>query len=179
MVEEGAGLVVCQHSHRPGCLETHQNGYIVYGQGNLVFDRHPHSHEFWYEGFLVELGIDGVSNSSVRLIPYRQYDSTASVRKLAPEPAAAFQAEIEQRSENIRRAGFLERQWLSYCEGQADEYLGYICGYGPLLGRLNSRLHIARRFCRSRRMLLRKSVIQCESHRDALETILDNGVLTA
>ena len=178
LVEEGAGLVVCQHSHCPGCLEAHQDGHIVYGQGNLVFDRHPYRHEFWYEGFLIEVSLDGASNSCVRIVPYRQFDSVASVRKLARESADDFRRELEQRSIDIQREGFLQRQWQDFCENRTDEYLGHICGYGRLLGRLNTHLHIARRFSPSRRMLLRKSVIQCESHRDVLETVLDKSLTT-
>lgn len=35
MVEKGADLVVCQHSHCIGCREEYRDSIIVYGQGNL------------------------------------------------------------------------------------------------------------------------------------------------
>ena len=37
-IDKGADLVVCQHSHCIGCEEKYNNGTIVYGQGNFLFD---------------------------------------------------------------------------------------------------------------------------------------------
>ncbi len=42
LIEKGANLVVCQHSHCIGAYEHYLNGDIVYGQGNFIFDmKHP------------------------------------------------------------------------------------------------------------------------------------------
>lgn len=38
MVDKGADLVVCQHSHCIGCKEIYKDKTIVYGQGNFLFD---------------------------------------------------------------------------------------------------------------------------------------------
>ena len=38
MIEKGADVVVCQHSHCVGCEENYLGGTIVYGQGNFIFD---------------------------------------------------------------------------------------------------------------------------------------------
>ena len=37
MVLSGANLILCQHSHCIGAMETYKEGTIVYGQGNSVF----------------------------------------------------------------------------------------------------------------------------------------------
>ncbi len=37
LIEEGADIIVCQHTHCAGCIEEYLNGYIIYGQGNLIF----------------------------------------------------------------------------------------------------------------------------------------------
>lgn len=52
-VQKGADLVICQHSHCIGCMEKVENGTIVYGQGNFLFD-HSES-EFWKTGMLIEI----------------------------------------------------------------------------------------------------------------------------
>ena len=54
LVEKGADLVICQHSHCIGCEEKYQGGTIVYGQGNFLFD-HSES-EFWQTSLLVQIG---------------------------------------------------------------------------------------------------------------------------
>ncbi len=38
IVDSGADLVVCQHSHCIGCYEDWETGKIIYGQGNFLFD---------------------------------------------------------------------------------------------------------------------------------------------
>ena len=38
LVDKGADLVLCQHSHCIGCEEKYRDGTIVYGQGNFIFD---------------------------------------------------------------------------------------------------------------------------------------------
>jgi len=46
LVQKGADLVVCQHSHCIGAYEHYSSGDIVYGQGNFIFDmQHPLSKE--------------------------------------------------------------------------------------------------------------------------------------
>ena len=57
LVEKGADLVVCQHTHAVGCFEEYEGGTIVYGQGNLLFDRR--SDEFWRTALVVQATFGG------------------------------------------------------------------------------------------------------------------------
>jgi len=56
LIEQGAGMVVCQHSHAAGCYESYSGGHIIYGQGNLIFDS-AERNRVWEEGFLIQLSI--------------------------------------------------------------------------------------------------------------------------
>ena len=38
LIDAGANLVICQHSHCIGCEERYKSGTIIYGQGNFIFD---------------------------------------------------------------------------------------------------------------------------------------------
>ena len=38
LVDKGANLVICQHSHCIGCEEKYRDNMIGYGQGNFLFD---------------------------------------------------------------------------------------------------------------------------------------------
>lgn len=58
-VRAGANLVVCQHSHCVGCKEDYQDGTIVYGQGNFLFD--DSDSEFWQTSLLLSVTDSGVS----------------------------------------------------------------------------------------------------------------------
>ena len=57
LVEHGADVVLCQHSHCVGCYEEFQGGHILYGQGNFHFvsrSKHPH----WQNGLMVHAYFD-------------------------------------------------------------------------------------------------------------------------
>ena len=60
LVEKGADLVICQHSHCIGCEEKYQDGTIVYGQGNFLFDHGDN--EYWNTSLLVQIKDDGQIN---------------------------------------------------------------------------------------------------------------------
>ena len=51
IVDKGADLVVCQHSHCVGCKEEYLNGTIIYGQGNFIFENQ--NDEFWNTSLLI------------------------------------------------------------------------------------------------------------------------------
>ena len=46
IIEQGARMVICQHSHCAGCYEKYQNGHIIYGQG------------ISREGSLIDVGVE-------------------------------------------------------------------------------------------------------------------------
>lgn len=55
MADNGADIVVAQHTHCIGCEEFYNNSYLLYGQGNFLFDRQktPITHQ----GLLLELSV--------------------------------------------------------------------------------------------------------------------------
>src|SRR3972149_116562 len=57
LIEQGANAVICQHTHCVGGYEEYRGGYIVYGQGNLIFDYNKIQDRSWTEGVLVRLSI--------------------------------------------------------------------------------------------------------------------------
>jgi len=89
MIKMGAGFVVVQHTHCPGCYEEYQNGHIIYGQGNLIFDA-PERHESFYEGFVVKLSILENLQSKIGFIPYRQSDYYPGARRMKKSEEDAF-----------------------------------------------------------------------------------------
>ena len=55
IVEKGADLVVCQHSHSIGAYEEYKNSTIIYGQGNFIFNLKDN--EYWNTSILVKVVI--------------------------------------------------------------------------------------------------------------------------
>ncbi|MHC4131446.1 MAG: CapA family protein [Planctomycetota bacterium] len=171
MVEEGADAVICQHSHCAGCYESYKGSYIVYGQGNLIFD-FPNKNKQWSEGFLVGLIISRNCQSQMKLIPYIQSYESAGARKMNEDEEKALLDLIDKRSDAIKKPEFVFEQWYKLCSDRRYEYLGHIRGCGRLMSYLNRKLHLTDYLFskRSKRQVL--NVIQCETHREILEDIL-------
>jgi len=176
LVEQGANLVVCQHSHCTGCCEFYKNAYIVYGQGNFIFDK-PNASEQWSKGFLIRLTVDSDFKGDIELIGYRQSGNTVGAQKMAPEEEEKFLAEITRRSKKIQQEGFLEKKWNEFCEKKIDSYFNLLflpdCRAAKWL---NRKIHLADKLVsmKKRRVLL--NLFRCESHRDAIENILQDDV---
>jgi poly-gamma-glutamate synthesis protein (capsule biosynthesis protein) len=177
LVEQGADAVICQHSHRAGCYETYGGGHILYGQGNLLFDR-PDAPDGWYEGLLVTLELERPRSSKLSLVPICQSRPSPGVRRM-PEPRATeFLSEIGRRSDEIRDDAFVHERWNEFCEGMRTHYLRRL-GSPNRAFRALDRLTGFTRYFYSRTPLQAEhlNLFRCESHREALINILSRGLL--
>lgn len=176
MVEQGANLVVCQHSHVPGCYEKYQNGYIVYGQGNLIFDYLPSNNPEWNRGFLVKLSLDDDGTVNVNYLPYIQCDEQVGLRRMNANQEAEFMARLEERSEAILQPSFVQKKWQEFCEDRKYSAIGGLMwGGSRILSRLNRNGLLSKTILREHHRLIISNLIRCEAHRDVLETLLLNG----
>ncbi|HUS46396.1 MAG TPA: CapA family protein [Phycisphaerae bacterium] len=171
MVEEGAKAVICQHSHCPGCYEEYRGGYIVYGQGNLLFDAYPLRNAAWHEGALVSLTLEEDGACSMEFVPYVQCDRRVGARRMDPDQEDSFRRTFQERSEKIKDPQFVQRQWEAFCKTRENAYLSMLRGHGRFFKRLNARLGWLRHLYswEKRRLLL--NVVRCESHREVIETV--------
>lgn len=120
LVEKGADLVVCQHSHCIGCEEKYQGGTIVYGQGNFLFDYNES--EFWQTSMLVRVGDD----FSIAYIPLVKNGNT--VRIADTDKAKIIIDDFYKRSKEIQSCGFVEESYKQFVEGYANDVLLSISG---------------------------------------------------
>lgn len=173
MIEEGAGAVICQHSHCPGCVEEYRGGHIIYGQGNLVFDRYPLRRDSFYQGFLARITIGSDLHSQLELIPYRQSDHLTGARKMEPHEAERFMADLRERSFHVLSPEFVQRQWIELCKAKRYDFYSTVSGHGRVARFLNRKLHFSDWFYGRDELLNLHNVISCESHREMLESILE------
>lgn len=172
LAEQGADAVICQHSHCAGCMETHHGVPIVYGQGNFLFDL-PSHRATWSEGALVCLESNGDDAFRARWIPYRQSDGGPGARKMEGAAAEVFLAGIAQRSEAITDATFVEAQWAAFCKQMKRGYLHGIHGRPGILRRVAGKLDLLHFLDPPGVQRSRLNLVRCESHREALLTLLD------
>lgn len=117
IVEKGADLVICQHTHCIGCEEKYHGGIIVYGQGNFLFD-HSKS-EFWQTSVLISFDI---SNGSIKYIPICKDGN--SVRLAKEQEKEEILLGLNNRSLQIKESEFVESQYAEFSKSILSQYLG-------------------------------------------------------
>lgn len=167
MVEKGADLIVCQHSHCVGCREEYLHGTIIYGQGNFIFDNE--NNEFWNTSVLLKLH----DSCKVDYIPIIK---TGNVVRLANDVEAnKILSGFFERSEEINKPGLIEKKYSEFAEKNGDNYMIYLSGIGDnIIFRLINKLSgyrfqniWAKRYRRHYKSVIR-NYIECEAHRELL-----------
>ncbi len=105
MVDKGADLVVCQHTHCVGCEEEYNGKTICYGQGNFLFDHSDR--EEWQTSLLVSVEItDKIKADYIPIVKKGN-----KVRKADDTEAKAIMDGFYKRSEEITIPGMVEEKY--------------------------------------------------------------------
>ena len=115
LVEKGADLVLCQHSHCIGCEEKYLDGTIVYGQGNTLFD--CSNREGWQTGLIVQIEED----FKITYLPLCKTQNT--VRLAVGAAGEKILAAFKQRSEEIRQPNAIEEKYRELTDDLWTSYL--------------------------------------------------------
>jgi len=171
IVEKGADLVVCQHSHCIGCFENYEDSTIVYGQGNFIFDRSDS--KFWMTSLLVKININnGLKVDFIPIVKLRN-----AVRLAEEKPAEDILAALYKRSEKILEDGFIKQRYLKFALENNLPYLRHFAGFGKWLTKIDIRLFngmLVKKKYKTKQLLALQNYIECETHRELLLTGLKN-----
>lgn len=168
LVEKGADLIVCQHSHCIGCEEKYKDGTIVYGQGNFLFDYS--NSEFWQTSLLIEVD----SDFKITYIPLVKDNN--KVRLAQESVAEKILNEFECRSAEINSKEFIDAEYSKFAEKMLVDYLlhasGMKCGLlfrgiNKLTGYRFGKWIVNRMYNAHKKVILR-NFIECEAHRELL-----------
>ena len=163
LIDKGADLVICQHSHCIGCEEKYGTGTIVYGQGNFLFD--DCDNEFWQTGLLVELD----EEFKISYIPIVKVGN--KVRFASEGKQQEIMNAFHRRSKVIKQPGFVNKNYAVFAEQMEGEYLTKCSGtfgrniFVRLLNRLTS-YGFMRKFYPVDSQLAIENMIDCEAHRE-------------
>lgn len=168
LVEKGADLVICQHSHCIGCEERYQGGTIVYGQGNFLFD--DSESEFWQTSLLVQIS----DNFEISYIPLKKNGN--GVRCADKAEAEIILNVFLQRSVEIKDNVLLREKYAQFAESYLGSYVLVFSGLGKnLLFRVANKLfgnRFAKRFVnrwyRKETLLAIQNYVDCEAHNELL-----------
>ncbi len=161
---KGADLVVCQHSHCVGCMETYGDSVIVYGQGNFLFD-HSQS-EFWQTSLLVKAEFGESMNISY--VPLVKRDNCIRLAEGAEKES--IMSGFYERSREISDPALLEQRYRDFCMSGKNWYLYSMTG-----GEANTGIsaeNFEPRYTKEA-LLIMSNYLHCEPHRELLSTVGD------
>ena len=167
MIDSGADLVLCQHSHCIGSKEKYQHGEILYGQGNSIFG-YRKGDDKWNYGLMVELNVKDNINVSYHLIEALS-DGTVCLSD-NNKPYEDFMC----RSTKLDDEDFLRNEWLAFCCKKKALYMPMLFGLGTSMNRLNRVLHnkLVDWFYSRRQKNVTHNLIRCDAHHEVVDTLL-------
>ncbi len=122
IVDKGADLVICQHSHCIGCEEKWGQGTIIYGQGNFLFD-HSQS-EYWKTSIIIEVDIE----DSVRIKYHALVKEDNKVRLADNNSATQIISVFNNRSDEIKNETFVYENYNRFASEMYYSYMYRILG---------------------------------------------------
>ena len=165
LIDKGADLVVCQHSHCIGCEEEYKDGRIIYGQGNFIFD--DSDEECWRTGLLIRVNAD----FGIEYIPFVKNEGGIIIAK-GDERLNILEG-FAERSNQIKKEGFVENKYNEFSHESISTYLDAFCGsdYSLVYRGINKLTcgllqRINRNRYRKKSIVKLINYIECEAHKE-------------
>jgi poly-gamma-glutamate synthesis protein (capsule biosynthesis protein) len=170
LVEEGANVVTCQHSHCVGSYENYLGQLIVYGQGNFIFDYDSHGYK-GKEGILISMEVRDSGKTVFELQPITQGVEKAGLAAMTSVEETRFREALELRSLSLAQEGYVEACWEAYSQTRKLSLLDEVLDHGRVLRRLNRNGAIIDLHGKSYLKTL-LSIVQNETAVETLNTLL-------
>lgn len=176
LVDAGADLVICQHSHCIGCEEKYNNGTIVYGQGNFLFD--DEDNEYWNSGLLIQIDDD----FSISYIPIIKNKET--VRLANENDKQTILNAFYERSNSILIPNMIQKKYDEFADEMLFSYLYLLSGFRKkvifrILNKLTKnrfgRWYLFKKYNKERLLVL-QNFLECEAHRELLTKGIKNQI---
>ena len=150
IVDKGADLVLCQHTHCVGAQEDYKGSKIVFGQGNFLFNTYALIIKEWRTSVLVSLDLtkDGVK---IDYIPI-ETDGCGTRYSHNKEILDGF----FERSEEIKKDGFIEENYKERAVKTAQYRIKQIFGECDVESKIKEK---------GASII---NVVECEVHRELL-----------
>lgn len=176
--EKGADVVIAQHTHCIGCYERYENAWLLYGQGNFIFDRADN--EFYNSGVLVRLTFEKNNGFNADVIPFVK--NGHGVKQADENEKKTLMDALNDRSVKLQDVEFIECEYKNRAAEYAKTYLTAMHGDNRIdqLGRRvlkNKQFDLLLRKSYSKQLLTTVgNYVTCEAHlellREGLKTLL-------
>lgn len=168
IVDKGADLIICQHSHCIGTYEDYKDRKIIYGQGNFIFD--DEDNEYWNTSILIKVNL--TETFTIDYIPICKTNN--KVRLATENEKKIILNEFNERSKNILSDKFIQKEYENFSKKNIKMYLNTFSGSSRIVRKLNdiTKNKIYKNKYNEKRLLAFQNFIMCESHRELLLTAL-------
>lgn len=163
-IDAGADAVVNHHQHCFSGYEFYNNKPIVYGLGNFAFDWDGKKNSIWNKGYLVKLNLK--SEIELELIPYEQYDKSASVQLIKSKEE--FNSEIMRLNEIISDDNKLNGNFNRYLDSRIPILKSILEPFQNRWIRAAINRHLMPSLVTKKWIVKILNIIDCEAHRDTL-----------
>lgn len=159
LIEKGADLVLCQHSHCIGCKEDYKQGVICYGQGNFLLSKYDN--EYVSTGLLVSVDL---SIKKPQFIPVLKTEKGVCLANndFKENILTAF----IKRTDEIKDKSVLQSKYAEYAEKMLPQYFSWVTG---VLGGVSRKIGFTKvckwMFRRSDKLNL-LNILRCDAHRE-------------
>lgn len=164
MIDAGADIVTCQHSHCIGCMETYNEKSIIYGQGNFIFD--GNNNEYWNTSIILNILVD--NGIKIEYIPIVRTDK--GTRIASEEEKEKILDGFFTRTNQIRDVKFVKENYNKFSEEKIYEYLIALRGNNAIdkvLRKIFGK-KIIMKFYNKKSLLRILNYIECEAHNELL-----------
>ena len=176
LIDMGVNTVIFQHSHRIGATEEYRGNFILYGQGNFMFDYGDRVPKGWNESLLIMLDF---SNGKVKytLFPVIQKPSEGLATIADSKNSARILSEVEKYSDVVSKGlDELNKQWEKYVQTRALQFSTlFLAGNNKIVVRLIERLKLnPLKFMSYKRKQLYRNLLSSLDNKEILESIFNS-----
>ena len=172
----GADAVVNHHQHCYSGYEYFNNKPIIYGLGNLCFDKKIQRNTIWNEGYCAILQFN-TSSVEITPIPYKQCNEAATVEILQGADNPQFIAHINKLNKIISDNDRLKAEFEKWCISRSPLIKTIFNSYhNRYLNGAANRGWIGRPASLREQILLFNYLV-CESHRDITIGVLFKNLI--
>ena len=169
IVEKGADLVICQHSHCIGAFEQYKDSTIVYGQGNFLFDLCDD--ECWKTGLLIKILFG--EKMAVQYIPILKNKN--GITKAINEEKNKILEAFYERSNKICERNFIYNEYNKFTILNGEYYLYGFAGYNKFKIKLDQLFKgkIIKSRYNIKKLVELQNFIECEAHRELILNLIN------
>ncbi len=112
----------------------------------------------------------------MEIIPFVQSDPAPGARRIGGEAEHRFRQFLAEKSKAVQDDRAVQAEWMRFCEERRHSFLSGLLGHNRVVEKLNQRGWVTRILYGRRELLGVRNLVCCETHREALQTLFQNGM---